>query len=60
MIGACSEFLRKILRKWRGHGGTVVTHVPPTPDIGLRILARPQVGKLVTAYHWSVVYSTEH
>ena len=30
-----------------GHSGRVVTLSPPTSEAGVRILARPQVGKLV-------------
>ena len=33
----------------RGHGGRVVTLSPPTSEIGVRISARPEVGKLVIA-----------
>ena len=43
----------------RGHGGRVVTLSPPTSEAGVRFPARPQVGKLVVACHWSAVYSTE-
>ena len=42
-----------------GHGGRVVTLLPPTSEAGVRFLARPQVGKLVVACRWSAVYSTE-
>ena len=42
-----------------GHGGRVVTLLPPTSEAGVRFPAWPQVGKLVVAYHWSAVYSTE-
>ena len=45
--------------KGGGHGGRVVTLSPPTSEAGVRFLARPQVGKLVVACHWSAVYSTE-
>ena len=38
--------------------GTVVTHLPPTSEIRVRIPARPQVGKLVDPCCWSAVYST--
>ena len=37
---------------------TVVTHSPPTSEVGSSIL-RPYVGKLVIAYQWLAVYSTE-
>ena len=43
----------------RGHGGRVVTLSPPTSEAGVRFPARPEVGKLVVACRWSVVYSTE-
>ena len=42
-----------------GHGGRVATLSPPTSEIGVRFPAQPQVGKLVVAYRWSAVYSTE-
>ena len=41
------------------HGCRVVTLSPPTSEAGVRFPARPQVGKLVVACHWSAVYSTE-
>ena len=41
-----------------GHGGAVVTHLPPTSEFcGLN--PTPFVGKLVVAYRWLVFYSTE-
>ena len=40
------------------HEGAVVTHLPPTSEVG-GSNPRPYVGKLVVAYRWSVVYSTE-
>ena len=43
----------------RGHSGRVVTLSPPTCEDGVWFPARPQVGKLVVACHWSAVYSTE-
>ena len=42
-----------------GHGGRVVTLSSPTSEVGVCLPARPQVGKLVVACRWSVVYSTE-
>ena len=45
--------------KQRGHGGRVVTLSPPTSEARVRLLAWPQVGKLVVACRWSAVYSTE-
>ena len=42
-----------------GHSGRVVTLSPPPSEVGVRFLAWPQVGKLVVACRWSVVYSTE-
>ena len=42
-----------------GHGGRVITLLPPTSEAGVRFLARPRVGKLVVACPWSAVYSTE-
>ena len=47
------------LTRNRGHGGRVVTLWAPTSEAGVRFPARPQVGKLVVACHWSAVYSTE-
>ena len=43
----------------RGHGGRIVTLSPPNSEAGVPFPARPQVGKLVVACHWSAVYSTE-
>ena len=42
-----------------GHGGRVVTLLPPTSEAGVRFPARPQVGKQVVACRLSAVYSTE-
>ena len=42
-----------------GHGGRVVTLLPPTSEAGVRFKAVLQVGYLVVAFRWSVVYSTE-
>ena len=42
-----------------GHGGRVVTLLPPTSEAGVWFLAWPQVGKLVVAARWFTVYSTE-
>ena len=52
-----------ILRKYSkcntaGHGGAVVTHSPPTSEVGSSN-SEPCVEKLVVAYQWSAVYSTE-
>ena len=49
----------KTYKAFGGHGGRVVTLSPPTSVAGVRFLARPQVGKLVVACHWSTVYSRE-
>ena len=43
----------------RGHGGRVVTLLPPTSEAGVRFPARPQVGNLVVACRWLAVYRTE-
>ena len=43
----------------RGHGGRVVTLLPPTSEAGVRFTARLQVGRLAVACPWSAVYSTE-
>ena len=42
----------------RDHGGAVVTHSPPTSDVG-GANPGPHVGKLIVAYRWSAVNSTE-
>ena len=41
-----------------GHGGKVVTHSTPPSEVGGSNTG-PYVGKLVVAYRWSAVYSTE-
>ena len=41
-----------------GHGGAVVTHSPPTSEVG-GSNPRPYVEKLVVAYRWSEVCNTE-
>ena len=41
-----------------GQGGTVVTHSPPTSEVGGSNPGR-YVGKLVVAYRWSAVSSIE-
>ena len=52
-----SSILSQLLYlQFRGHGGTVVTHSPPTSEVGG---SNPNVGKLVVTYRWSAVYSTE-
>ena len=38
---------------------SLVTLLPPTAEIGVRLPARPQVGKLVVACSWLALYSTE-
>ena len=47
----------KIPSKLWGHGGRVVTLLPPTSELGVRFPAWPQVRKLVVACCWSAVYS---
>ena len=42
-----------------GRGSTVVTHLPPTSEIGVQIPARPEDRKMVVTGHQSVSYSTE-
>ena len=42
-----------------GHVAKMVTLSPSTSEIGICILAQPQVGKLVVGCRWSAVYSTE-
>ena len=46
------------IKNTRGHGGTVVTHLPPTSEVGSSN-PEPYVGKLEAAYQWSAVYSTK-
>ena len=41
-----------------GHGGAVVTHSPPTSEVG-DSNPEPYVAKLVVVYQWLAVYSTE-
>ena len=41
-----------------GYGDAVVTHSPPTSELG-GLKPRPYVRKLVVAYRLSAVYSTE-
>ena len=41
-----------------GHGGPVVTHLPPTSKVGSSNPG-PFGGKSVVAYQWSAVYITE-
>ena len=43
----------------RGHGGRVITLLPPTSEAGVRYPAQPQVGKLVVACRWLALYSTK-
>ena len=42
-----------------GHGGRLVTLLPPTSKARVWFTALPQVGKLVITCHWLAVYSTE-
>ena len=51
--------LRFVQCNTRGHGGTLVKRSPPTSEIGVRIPARPQVGKMEVACCWLVVYNTK-
>ena len=37
----------------------MATLSPPKSEARVRLPARPQVGKLVVACHWSAVYSTD-
>ena len=54
-----SHFDTRVHKEWRGHGGRVVTLLPPTSEARVRFPAWPQVGKVVVACRWSAVYSTE-
>ena len=49
---------RLLKGEMRGLCGAVVTLWPPTSEVG-GSNPRPFVGKLVIAYQWSAVYSTE-
>ena len=44
--------------KRRGHAGTVVTHLPPTSEVGTPN-SEPYLGKMVVSYQWSALYKTE-
>ena len=46
-------------RDIRGHGGRVITLLPPTSEARVQFTALAQVGKLVFACRWSAVYNTE-
>ena len=52
-------FQGRLIKRYRGHGGRVVTLSPPTSEARVRYSAWPQAGKLVVACRWSAVYSTE-
>ena len=41
-----------------GQGGTVITHSPPTSEVG-GSNPEPYVGKMLVSYRWLAVYSTE-
>ena len=41
-----------------GHGGDVVTHLPPTSEV-CGSNPGPSAGKLVVAYQWWALYSIE-
>ena len=58
--GAILEDLVQILKSigGEGHGGTVLTHLPPTSEVS-GSNSRPYVGKLLFLYRWSAVYSIE-
>ena len=47
-----------LIKHSRDHGGRVVTHSPPTSEIS-GSKSGPYVGKLVVAYRWCAVCSTE-
>ena len=61
----CQVFGVHRIRHWaftRGHGGRVVTLLPPTSEVGVRFPARPQVGKFKAGSCLPLVgslYSTE-
>ena len=52
-----NEKLHLYTSVYRGHGGTLVTHSPPTSEVG-GSNPEPYVGKMVVSYQWSAVYST--
>ena len=56
---ASNALLNSPLDQGGGHGGRVVTLLPPTSEAVVRSPSRPYVGKLVVACRWSAVYSTE-
>ena len=47
-----------IQRLYWGHGGAVVTHSPPTSEVG-GSNPGPYGGKMVVTCRWLAVYSTE-
>ena len=52
MLPFCTQlftFALSLLPQERGHGGTVVTHSPPTAEVS-NANPRPYVGKLMVAY----------
>ena len=51
-------YIMFLLSTTRVHGGAVVTHSPPTSEVG-GSNPEPYVRKLVVAYRWSAVYSAE-
>ena len=59
-IQICQKYPWSFCYIWdkRGYGCAVVTHSPPTSEVGGSNHGL-YVGSLVVAYHWSAVYSTE-
>ena len=53
-----TELLCALQLNGRGHGGPVVTHSPANSEVG-GSNPGPYVGKLVVAYQWWAVYSSE-
>ena len=51
LITGCQHYVR-------GHGGTLVTHSPPTSEVSSSN-PKPYVGKMIVSHRWSAVYSTE-
>ena len=58
-VNVTDSIMIGLTKEKRGHGGRVVTLSPPTSEAGVRSPSWPEVGKLVVAYRWSAVYSTE-
>ena len=59
VFNAAFNTVYRLCPEGRGHGGSVVTLLPPISEARVRFPTGPQVGKLVVACRWSAVYSTK-